>query len=682
MSLRTVSFQDTYWSGENDLIKEFYVPCMEESIEYCRAVGYFHSSIFCYITNGLYPFIQHGGRMRIVCSVNVSPEDEHQIALGYDIRQLLEDKIAPATQELIDLNIANIKNLCWLIKNNRLDIRVCLRKDPNTPGAYRLFHEKFGIFKDADENAISFLGSVNETLGGWINNEESFEVSQNWIPVLQSRVEQKIQRFERLWDGTAGNIVTFDFPKASRLKLIQNAPEHPVDYIYRVSAGIHPNFKPRSCQEDAKNAFLQKNFSCLFMMATGSGKTKAAMYAISQIDTWKLLLICVPSLELVEQWEADVRLFYPDTPIIKCGSPYRGHKELLKSLTQARFPEQVVVISTYDSAQGDYYMAKWRLAKTERFAMICDEVHNMGAPKSQCLMELNPAYRIGLSATPRRNFDEIGSEKILDFYHQNTFEFSIKDAQREHYLVEYQYTIFPCAMPEDDWELYKTFSREIVQLQHTLEQEGNEKEQLRLRQRIEGRYRDRAKLLKKNDQKAQTLQTIFDEIPPTARVLIYGDDLHHLDEIGQELDHMGKYYFKYTGELDAQKERPTILKEFRQGIRKILLAVGCLDEGIDIPACDVAVFISSSTSERQFIQRRGRVLRVAPGKTSAWIYDYLVYPILSARTNDEERRLALSMIDAQYRRINLIVEDAINGIQERQKLDQFLSQRRLNPYDF
>ena len=463
MSLRTVSFQDTYWSGENDLIKEFYVPCMEESVEYCRAVGYFHSSIFCYITNGLYPFIQNGGRIRIVCSVNVSPEDERQIALGYDIRQLLEDKIAPVTQELIDLNISNIKNLCWLIKNNRLDIKVCLRKDSKAPDAYRLFHEKFGIFKDADGNAISFLGSVNETLGGWINNEESFEVSQSWIPILQSRVEQKIQRFERLWNGTAGNVVTFDFPKASRLKLIQNAPEHPIDYIYRISAGIHPNFKPRSCQEDAKNAFLQKDFSCLFMMATGSGKTKAAMYAISQIDTWKLLLICVPSLELVEQWEADVRLFYPDVSIIKCGSPYRGHKELLKSLTQARFPEQVVVISTYDSAQGDYYMSKWRLAKSEQFAMICDEVHNMGAPKSQCLMELNPAYRIGLSATPRRNFDEIGSEKILDFYHQNTFEFSIKDAQREHYLVEYQYRILPCAMPEDDWELYKTFSNIGVQ---------------------------------------------------------------------------------------------------------------------------------------------------------------------------------------------------------------------------
>lgn len=191
MSLRTVSFQDTYWSGENDLIKEFYVPCMEESVEYCRAVGYFHSSIFCYITNGLYPFIQNGGRIRIVCSVNVSPEDERQIALGYDIRQLLEDKIAPVTQELIDLNISNIKNLCWLIKNNRLDIKVCLRKDSKAPDAYRLFHEKFGIFKDADGNAISFLGSVNETLGGWINNEESFcsatSFLRNWDSILEKK---------------------------------------------------------------------------------------------------------------------------------------------------------------------------------------------------------------------------------------------------------------------------------------------------------------------------------------------------------------------------------------------------------------------------------------------------------------------------------------------------------------
>ena len=133
MSLRTVSFQDTYWSGENDLIKEFYVPCMEESIEYCRAVGYFNSSILCYITNGLYPFIQNGGRMRIVCSVNLSPEDERQIALGYDIRHLLEDKIDPVTQSLIDLNIANIKNLCCSSKTTAWTLKCAFGKTPMIP---------------------------------------------------------------------------------------------------------------------------------------------------------------------------------------------------------------------------------------------------------------------------------------------------------------------------------------------------------------------------------------------------------------------------------------------------------------------------------------------------------------------------------------------------------------------
>lgn len=203
-----------------------------------------------------------------------------------------------------------------------------------------------------------------------------------------------------------------------------------------------------------------------------------------------------------------------------------------------------------------------------------------------------------------------------------------------------------------------------------------------MRQRIEGRYRDRAKLLKKNDQKAQTLQTIFDEIPPTARVLIYGDDLHHLAEIGQALDHMGKYYFKYTGELDAQKERLTILKEFRQGIRKILLAVGCLDEGIDIPL--VMLLCSSvlrppnvSLFNAEAVFFVSPLEKHLPGFTTIWsILSFLPEPMMMSA------RLALSMIDAQYRRINLMVEDAINGIQERQKLDQFLSQRRLNPYDF
>lgn len=680
MSLKDIDFKDTYWSGENNLINEFYIPCLKNSKEYCRAVGYFNSSILCYISNGLYPFIQNGGKMRIICSVNLSEQDEKDIALGYDIRKIISNILNEEVEKLIGLKVANVKNLCWLIKQSRLDIRICLRKTPVSGS--NLFHEKFGIFTDDEGNKISFLGSVNETIGGWLNNEESFEVSQSWIPALTKRVNEKANRFERLWNGQASNVETYKFPEAVRQKLIQHAPNEPQNYLYIVSAGISKSFKPRVCQENAKNAFIANDFSCLFMMATGSGKTKAAMYAMSQIDTWRLLLICVPSMELVEQWEKDVRLFYPDIRIIKCSSAYPEASVLIKALAQAKYPEQTVIIGTYDSVIKDSNMIRWKSIKEDQFALICDEVHNTGAPSTQKIMELNPRFRIGLSATPKRNFDEEGSEKILQYYQGHTYEFTIKEAQRERYLVEYNYHLLPSPMTQEDWTSYVDSSRRIRKYRQAAENSKEAHDKEKYGKKLEEEYRKRAKILKKCDSKIDSIETIFSEIPDNSRTLIYGEDVTHLNTLGIELDRLGKRYFTYIGTLDAQKHRPQILEEFKHGIRKTLLAVGCLDEGIDIPACDVAIFISSSTSERQFIQRRGRVLRTASGKKEAQIYDYLVYPVLSGNAADDERKLALSMIESQYRRIELMMDDAINGAQEQQKNRAFLSSKGLNPFEY
>lgn len=681
MSLQALELQDTYWSGEDNIIEDFYIPCLRESTEYCRAVGYFSSSILCYISNGLYELIRNGGKMRIVCSVNLSEQDEHDILVGYDIRRIIERNINTEIDKLIACTIPNVKNLCWLVKNGRLDIKVCLRKSKYKE-EYGLFHEKFGIFKDGGNNAVSFLGSVNETLSGWLNNEESFEVSQSWVPVLSKRVDQKVLRFENLWSGTADSVRTYDFPEAAKKKLIHHSPAQPVDYTYRVSAGIHPNFKPRACQEAAKDYFLFLNFSCLFMMATGSGKTKAAMYAMSQIDEWKALLITVPSLELVEQWERDVRLFYPDVFLVKCGSTHPEGRKLLLTLAQAKFSRKCVIISTYDSAITDYFMDKWESIKQDNFAMICDEVHNVGAKTYRRLMQLNPRYRIGLSATPRRNFDEEGSKLILDYFQNNCYEFSIKEAQRAHYLVEYEYHVIPAPMDDSDWQDYKRITREIAKYKLAINNAKEEKDSEKYEQRLQSAYRDRAKILKTNPYKNESFAHIYEEIPEEARVLVYGDDLAQLGAFSRELTSLGKEHFFYTGDKSADKERPIMLREFQQGIRRTLLAVGCLDEGVDIPACDAAVFVSSSTSERQYIQRRGRVLRTAPNKNQAWIYDYLVYPVLNGNVSDEERQLAVSMILSQYDRINMVADDAINGIQERDNLDDFLSKRCLNPYDF
>ena len=237
-------------------------------------------------------------------------------------------------------------------------------------------------------------------------------------------------------------------------------------------------------------------------------------------------------------------------------------------------------------------------------------------------------------------------------------------------------------MAQEDWVSYVGASRRIKKYLQAVENSKKAEDKEKYEKKLEEEYRTRAKILKKCDSKTNSIEAIYDEIPENSRTLIYGEDITHLDILGAELDRLGKRYFKYIGTLDAQKQRPTILEEFKHGIRKTLLAVGCLDEGIDIPACDVAVFVSSSTSERQFIQRRGRVLRTAPGKRGAQIYDYLVYPNLSGNASDEERDLALNMIESQYRRIELMMDDAINGAQEQQKNRAFLSSRGLNPFEY
>ncbi len=685
MGLKDVSIKDTYWSGEDNLIMGFYIPCLENSISYDRAVGFFNSSILQYICEGLYAFIKRGGLIRLICSTELSDNDRDLIKQGYDIRKIFEDKfIEPVKTLLLDSDKPNVKNLCWLIKNKRLDIKICIREwNTVTKIQSTLFHEKFGVFKDETNDVISFLGSVNESARGWMYNEESFEVSVSWEQVLKKRVDDKVTRFEKLWNGQAKSVKTYEFPDAIKRNLIEYAPEEPIDAL---SSDIffnkenNPSFKPRQCQIAAKERFMKSNYYCLFQMATGSGKTKAALFSLADIYDWRLLLILVPGSELVTQWENDVKIFYNDCLIIKCSSDYQKWKERLLDVIQAKVPERTIIISTYDSAISDFAMDKWISLKPSIFALICDEAHNLGAPQTQKIMDLQPAYNIGLSATPTRNFDEAGTDKILNFFKGNTYTFSIREAIDCGYLVNYEYTVIPCFLAHNEWERYKELTVDISRIKGSSDDKSKEKTHVQ-DDKLKRKYMERSDLLKTADNKLNLFIEIINKIPEGSRILVYADSLHHLLGFARKLDEMRKEYFIYTGDKDSKVLRPKMLDEFKLGVRKILLAIGCLDEGVDIPVCDAAIFVSSSTSERQFIQRRGRVLRKSPGKTRAYVFDYLVIPCYDS-TNKDEKQLAKRLVLGEYQRINLIASDAINGETTRNDLDQVLEKMGLNPYQF
>lgn len=683
MGLKKFNFKDTYWSGEDTLIESFYIPCLKNSITYDRAVGFFNSSILNYISEGLFNFITNGGKIRLICSTRLSQNDINMIREGYAIKKVIASKLNNhIDQYLLDKDKPNVKNLCWLVKNNRLEIRVCIKTLPIIliDSDDVLFHEKFGIFKDEENNMVSFLGSINESSRGWMFNEESFEVSYSWEAVLKRRVLEKVDRFEKLWNGIASEVNTYDFPAALREKLIQASPDEPVDELsYSRTFLFSKDFKPRECQVKALQKFLNSKYNCMFEMATGSGKTKAALHSYTKVLEWSFLLILAPGSELVLQWEAEAKLFFPKVYIIKCGSNFGRWKEKLLDVIQAKIPERTIVISTYASAITNFALDKWSDVSYDHFGIIYDEAHNLGAKETQKLLNLNPKFRIGLSATPKRNFDEEGTEKILSYFNNETYEYLIKDAIKDNLLVEYEYHIYPCILEQTEWMRYIKISKEISKLKSYW---NNEETRLDTNDEIiKKKYLERSEILKTASNKLKMFPSIINFLPARCRTLIYADSVEHLNTYATVLDDLRRDYFIYTGDKDSKIVRPKMLEEFRLGVRKILLAIECLDEGIDIPACDAAIFISSSTSERQFIQRRGRVLRKAMGKRRAYIYDFLVIPNYD-QTNEYESTLAKQVVLKEYERINLIADDAINGIKTKNQIDEILLEYGFNIYNY
>lgn len=679
MGLEEIIYKEQYVTGEDDLISDFYIPCLSKSIYYDRAAGFFNSSIYHRIKMGLEPFVKNGGRMRLLTSAKLTPADINKIKQGYDERQWLEEHLNSLYEDFYkNRSDYNVANLCWLIKCGRLDIKISL-PDVNLidyDNDSGIFHDKIGIFTDDKEQFVVFFGSNNESIGGWVSNFESFEVYCSWDQGVSTRALKRKHYFERLWNGVIPSIKTYDFPEAFKEKLIQIAPPK-FHYEDKRFSSDDNGFEPRKCQKEALDKFLANNYVCLYQMATGTGKTKAAVYSMHQIkENWDFLVILVPSVDLVRQWQKDVKLFFPEDYIIMCGSNWVGWKTEFRDLIEARIPFRTILISTYDSAKTDFTLSNLQLIDPGRVALICDEVHNLGATGTKVIMEkIKPRYRIGLSATPNRHFDDEGSELILQYFNNVRHEVSIKEAIRDKYLVEYEYYVLPVMLNASEWEDYVELSNQISKLRFIVDDEKSVATHSNLNRLLERR----AKILKTAESKLLELPKILSNINNSQRTLIYGDTIDHLEEFGKCLDEMGKEYFMYIGRMDSAEVRPRMIEDFELGIRKFMLAVKCLDEGVDIPTCDTAIFVSSSTSTREFVQRRGRVLRKGYKKTRAFLYDFIVIPPYNPN-NERETELAVGLIAKEYQRIIIMAEDAINGTRTIATLDEYLTTQGLNPY--
>ena len=400
---------------------------------------------------------------------------------------------------------------------------------------------------------------------------------------------------------------------------------------------------PRPHQKKAIENFKSNNFQTLLAMATGTGKTLTSLFCANELSKKTELisvLIIVPLKDLVDQWQKDIEEFFSGEIIpIRSGLDWKGKLSdlrLLKILKKDEKNKKLVIITTYDSFCGndDKILESLDLDST---LIIADEVHKFGAASYSKKLPEKIKYRIGLSATPKRPYDEKGTKAIFDYFcsSENPYEFSIKNAIDADMLCHYEY--HPTVIPLTDFEMedYENISEKISRLSVIVNNSAktDKEDEERLEQLLKERHRIIERAQNKRSEFLEIMQSEISKYKD--RTIVFCPD--GKDENGKDFLEVYKSElwneFVSKGKIVRMSEyvqgtKREIIESFTAGAIDILFAKQRLNEGIDIPAAKRAFFIASSTSEREFIQRRGRVLRKSPetNKTLAEIFDFIVVP--------------------------------------------------------
>jgi len=629
--LRTLQLETEYRTGESDMAREFFEACLAQSIAYDRAVGYFRSSVFLVVGEAVLAFVQRGGKIRFVCSPELGAEDLAALEEGYDQREqimgrLLDREIAELLRS--DATKAPAELLATLIALGVLDLRIAVR-----PPSHGMYHEKIGVFRDAAGDAVSFKGSANETWQGWHDrgNLESIEVFCSWAPGSDSlRVSRHQEYFERLWNDQVASLGVIPFPEAARQNLCSvahDSVEHAVEAVARAAhTRSRPrNRKPLEHQASAVGNWMAAGRRGVFQHATGSGKTFTATLALEEHLARGLpALVVVPSTLLLEQWDVELRAEFPDATLMLAGagnSLWRrpGRLESLTAASPSLGP-RIVIATMQTAAKAEF---RGRVRAGEHLMLVADEVHQIGSPENAQIFELATGPRLGLSATPERYGDPEGTRRLFDYFGPVVPPVvTLEDAIRAGRLVEYRYHPHPLyltANESDRWrEITDQISREVARSRR------DSVGKVVLSERAKLLLIQRSRIAKKAERKVPlAVQTLRNHLREGDRWLVYCEDLDQLRAVLAELQAASvpasEYYSGMPGDA-----RGTL--DWLRRFGGVVVSVRCLDEGVDIPAVSHALILASSQNPRQFIQRRGRVLRRAPDKHLAVVHDAIVVP--------------------------------------------------------
>ena len=627
-----------YRSLKEDPVREFYRPCLRNATSYKRAVGYFRSTVYNVIGASIVEFARRGGRAELICSPELSEEDIDNIALGYARKsEVVGARLFQQIEELLaaEETALNTRILATLIAVGALKIKVAVRADRKG-----LYHEKIGVFSDGVGNAVSFKGSANETWSGWHlqGNVESIEVFCSWRGGLEAeRVRRHTAHFDALWAEHDPDIEVFSFPTEAVAHLKKAAFEglDAVDQNY--VALPEKRRTPLNHQEEAVSAWSFQGGRGIFEHATGSGKTFTALMAIRQhIECGQPALVVVPSILLLDQWASEIKDEIPEAALLLAGGGNNGWRapHRLKGMTAADSGHGGrIVLATMQTASMDAFGDA--VVDGAHLLLVADEVHQIGSPQHARIMTLDAGSRLGLSATPVRYGDSDGTRRIFDYFGGVVPPpITLVDAINAGRLVPYEY--FPHALnltaeEADKWRSYTDkIRREIVR------QRPDDAGVRPLSDKAKMLLIQRSRVAKKAVNKVRlTCDVLKEHFEKGQSWLVYCEDADQLAQVLAELREEGMNAVEYHSKMEG--DRGATMTWFRS-FGGILVSIRCLDEGVDIPDVSHALILASSQNPRQFIQRRGRVLRRASEKQVAIVHDAIVVPVNAC---DEPEQISL-----------------------------------------
>ncbi|MFD1035493.1 DEAD/DEAH box helicase family protein [Sphingomonas hankookensis] len=653
--LRDHDFKRAYHKPEDDVAEGFYLPAVRAALTYDRAVGFFSSTIFLLAWPSLKEFVGAGGKMRLICSPILSDGDHEALRDGYSERAEAEAgaAIAESFRQLMasDGMSKPAVVLASLVAAGVIDCKIAWVGDEAGGRPKRLFHDKVGILADRFGDRVAFKGSMNETWPGLARdgNLESVDVFASWRDDGEGlRVEDEAAYFERVWDDQWPGITVRSLPDTAREAIVSAAdagrwPDF-VDEIcleleqaarWSAEAGSADGRAPRPHQVAGLDAWEARGRRGILKHATGSGKTFTALCAIGDaFRRGETPLVLVPSELLLNQWEVELRgtFAHAGLQLMVCGGGNATWRDGARLRTWTRPGAQGApraVVSTIQTASSEEF--RGLLVGGNHLFMVADEVHRLGAAGASRLLTLDTGPRLGLSATPERAGDPDGTKLILDYFGGIVPPpFGLEDAIRAGALTPYAYNVHTVSLDAGERAEWISVTDEFRRL-YARSMAGGGDADSGQSARLKLLLIRRARIIKSAKAKVPLAGAILARAYRAGqRWIVYCDDQGQLASVKRAISEAGiADVYEYHSAMVGDRARTLEVFGERGGV---VVSIRCLDEGVDIPSVTHALILASSKNPREFIQRRGRVLRRSPGKALAHLHDVIVVP----ETDDDD----------------------------------------------